>query len=48
MTLTEALSELAIETPGIPDPAERAAQKMTLDALGCALAVLGETGRDRH
>lgn len=38
MTLTEALSELAIETPGIPASAERAALKMTLDSLACALA----------
>ena len=38
MTLTEALSELAIETPGLPDATERAALKMTLDSLACALA----------
>ncbi len=38
MTLTEALSELAIEAREIPASAERAALKMTLDTLGCALA----------
>ncbi|MFO8081894.1 MAG: MmgE/PrpD family protein [Armatimonadota bacterium] len=38
MTLTRALSELAIKTPGVSRDAHRAAQKMTLDALACALA----------
>ncbi len=40
MTLTGALSELAVEMPsqGIDDQAIGAARKMTLDALACALA----------
>ncbi|MFW5868148.1 MAG: MmgE/PrpD family protein, partial [Armatimonadota bacterium] len=38
MTLTETLSQFAIDTPGIPDTAGQAALKMTLDSLGCALA----------